>query len=195
MKEMPAGPEPVRQLPGTHGLLETETITVSADAAEQAGDRPLRTLQPHRSWTPHPLPEVEDAFPSELIALVVEIVAAEGPVVTDRVYSLCAAGWGKREFSAAERAALLHDSVEDHADDLSPAGRPGAFATLTAWFGPQVADLVAAVTNPIYAPEFSEHDLYRERVAASLATHPWARVIKAADFTDYADPWIMPILA
>ena len=50
-------------------------------------------------------------------------------------------------------AALLHDSVEDHADDLSPAGRPGAFAMLTACFGPQVADLVAAVTNPIYATE------------------------------------------
>ena len=28
-------------------------------------------------------------------------------------------------------AALLHDSVEDHADDMSPAGRPGAFAMLT----------------------------------------------------------------
>jgi hypothetical protein len=81
-------------------------------------------------------------------------------------------------------AALLHDSVEDHADDLSPAGRPGAFAILAAWFGPQVADLIAAVTNPIYVPEIDQHDQYREHVAASLETHPWARVIKAADFTD-----------
>jgi HD domain len=81
-------------------------------------------------------------------------------------------------------AALLHDSVEDHANDLSPVGRPGAFATLTAWFGAQVADLVAAVTNPIYAPGISEHDQYREHVAASLATHPWARVIKVSDLTD-----------
>lgn len=81
-------------------------------------------------------------------------------------------------------AALLHDSVEDHAADLSPAGRPGAFATLTVWFGPQVADLVAAVTNPIYSPEIAEHDHYRQHIAASLATHPLARVIKAADFTD-----------
>jgi hypothetical protein len=81
-------------------------------------------------------------------------------------------------------AAVLHDAVEDHADDLSAAGRPGAFATLTAWFGPQVANLVAAVTNPIYVPEIAEHDQYRQHVAASLAAHPWARVIKAADFTD-----------
>lgn len=55
-------------------------------------------------------------------------------------------------------AALLHDSVEDHADDLLSAGRPDAFATLTAWFGPQVANLVAAVTNPIYASEIAKHD-------------------------------------
>jgi hypothetical protein len=81
-------------------------------------------------------------------------------------------------------AALLHDSVEDHADDLASAGRPGAFAMLAACFGPRVADLVATLTNPIYAPETDEHDQYREHVAASLATHPWARVIKAADFTD-----------
>jgi HD domain len=45
-------------------------------------------------------------------------------------------------------AALLHDSVEDHADDMSPAGRPGAFSMLTACFGPHVSDLVDAVTNP-----------------------------------------------
>jgi hypothetical protein len=93
-------------------LLETKTLTVGADAAGQAVDRPLRTLQPHRSWTPHPLPEIEDVLPSELIALVVEIVAAEGPVVTDRVYSLCAAGWGKGEFSAAERASLAEAIAE-----------------------------------------------------------------------------------
>jgi HD domain len=81
-------------------------------------------------------------------------------------------------------AALLHDSVENHTDDLSPAGRLGAFAMLTVWFGPQVADLVAAVTNPTHVPEIDEHDQYRQHVAASLESHPWARVIKVADFTD-----------
>ena len=81
-------------------------------------------------------------------------------------------------------AALLHDSVEDHADDLSPAGRPGALAMLTACFGVRVADLVDAVTNPIYAPGIDEHDQYRAHVADSLECHPWARVLKASDFTD-----------
>ncbi len=78
-------------------------------------------------------------------------------------------------------AALLHDTVEDHADDLSPAGRPGAFAILTASFGRRVADLVAAVTNPTMPTNPLE---YRAHVAASLETHPWARVLKVSDFTD-----------
>jgi hypothetical protein len=81
-------------------------------------------------------------------------------------------------------AALLHDSVEDHADDLSPAGRPGAFAMLTACFGPRVADLVQAVTNPSYAPDADKDGQYREHLVASLETHPWARVLKASDLTD-----------
>jgi hypothetical protein len=81
-------------------------------------------------------------------------------------------------------AALLHDTVEDHANDLSSGGRPGAFAVLTACFGPRVADLVAAVTNPSYAPDNDEDTQYRDHVAASLETRPWARVLKASDFTD-----------
>jgi hypothetical protein len=82
-------------------------------------------------------------------------------------------------------AALLHDAVEDHADELSPAGRPGAFAMLAACFGPQVADLVAAVTNPIDPQDGNKDIRYRDHIAASLETHPQARVIKASDFTDY----------
>ena len=81
-------------------------------------------------------------------------------------------------------AGLLHDSVEDHAEELSAAGRPGAFALLAAAYGEQVAKLVAAVTNPIYAPQSDSGSLYREHVADSLAACPWARVIKISDFTD-----------
>jgi len=47
-----------------------------------------------------------------------------------------------------------------------------------------VAELVAAVTNPAYAPDRDAHDQYRKHVAESLAASPWARVIKASDFTD-----------
>ena len=84
-------------------------------------------------------------------------------------------------------AALLHDAVEDHAEDITPGGtRQAAFAALARQFGHRTADLVAAVTNPVYAPGRDEHEQYREHVAASLLASPWARVIKASDFTDNA---------
>ena len=98
-------------------------------------------------------------------------------------------------------AALLHDAVEDHADELVALEAPGgvgppkrggvvppvleqALAVLAAEFGSRVAELVGAVTNPEYAPDRDAHDQYREHGAESLAASPWARVIKASDFTD-----------
>ena len=91
-------------------------------------------------------------------------------------------------------AALLHDAVEDHPAELAAsvpgqAGGAGddqaaALAALAAQFGTRVAELVAAVTNPPYAPERDAHEQYREHVADSLRNSPWARVIKASDFTD-----------
>ena len=87
-------------------------------------------------------------------------------------------------------AALLHDVVEDHAAELAPAGTTeaaqtkAALAVLAERFGPRVAELVAAVTNPGYDPGRDRHVQYREHVAASLDASPWARVIKASDFTD-----------
>lgn len=92
-------------------------------------------------------------------------------------------------------AALLHDSVEDHAAELAAHGGPdtpadatdAALAVLAARFGPRVAALVEAVTNPAFAAGLDRaqrHDQYRQHVADSLARHPWARVIKVSDFTD-----------
>jgi hypothetical protein len=43
---------------------------------------------------------------------------------------------------------------------------------------------VSAVSNPIYPHGADEDARYREHVAASLESHPQARVIKASDFTD-----------
>ena len=84
-------------------------------------------------------------------------------------------------------AALLHDSVEDHAADIAPgSGRQVALGVLAARFGGRAAGLVAAVTNPEYEPGRDEHEQYREHVAASLEASPWARVIKVSDFTDNA---------
>jgi len=84
-------------------------------------------------------------------------------------------------------AALLHDAVEDHAEDLAPRGtRQAAFEALAMQFGHRTADLVAAVTNPVYALGRDKHEQYREHVTASLLASPWARVVKASDFTDNA---------
>jgi hypothetical protein len=63
-------------------------------------------------------------------------------------------------------------------------GRQTALSVLAAEFGPRVAELVAAVTNPVWRPGQDQHEQYREHVAASLENCPWARVIKVSDFTD-----------
>ncbi|MEU6077651.1 HD domain-containing protein [Micromonospora sp. NPDC047074] len=86
-------------------------------------------------------------------------------------------------------AGLLHDAVEDHPEELAGAhdgedATAAALAVLADRFGPRVARLVAAVTNPAYDPERDKHVQYREHVAASLDREPWARVIKISDFTD-----------
>jgi hypothetical protein len=82
-------------------------------------------------------------------------------------------------------AALLHDTVEDHAADLSASGRRGAFAVLAADFGDRTARLVEAVTNPVYVRgRGTKDEQYRAHVAASLEACPDARVIKVSDFTD-----------
>ena len=84
-------------------------------------------------------------------------------------------------------AALLHDAVEDHAADIAPGGdQQAALAVLAGRFGARTAALVAAVTNPEWEPGREEHEQYREHVLASLEASPWARVIKASDFTDNA---------
>ena len=83
-------------------------------------------------------------------------------------------------------AALLHDAVEDHGAELTggTADQQAALAVLAAEFGPRVAELVGVVTNPPYAPDRDQDEQYREHVADGLQDNPWARVIKASDFTD-----------
>jgi len=85
-------------------------------------------------------------------------------------------------------AALLHDAVEDHPAELA-GGAPlhptaAALGVVARDFGARVAELVGAVTNPAYDPDRDKDEQYREHVAESLGAHPWARLIKASDFTD-----------
>lgn len=91
-------------------------------------------------------------------------------------------------------AAVLHDTVEDHPAELAGAAAAStadaeavvnaALAVLAVRFGPRVAELVRAVTNPIYDPARCADEQYREHVQTSIAANPWARVIKVSDFTD-----------
>jgi (p)ppGpp synthase/HD superfamily hydrolase len=84
-------------------------------------------------------------------------------------------------------AAVLHDAVEDHAADIAGVDdAAAALAVVAARFGPRVASLVGAVTNPTYDLDRDVHEQYREHVLSSLAADPWARVIKLSDFTDNA---------
>lgn len=85
-------------------------------------------------------------------------------------------------------AALLHDTVEDHPDELAGGApfdaRSAALGVLARDFGQRVADLVDAVTNPEYDPSRDADEQYVEHVAESLRAMPWARVVKLSDFTD-----------
>ena len=99
-------------------------------------------------------------------------------------------------------AGVLHDAVEDHAPELIGADRTGwaldtaappltasaatgpALAVLERIFGRRVAHLVDSVTNPEYDPTRDSDEQYREHLATNLERSPWARVLKASDFTD-----------
>ncbi|MBT8225480.1 MAG: HD domain-containing protein [Dactylosporangium sp.] len=86
-------------------------------------------------------------------------------------------------------AGVLHDAVEDHPSELAgpdasddlPAA---ACRAIERQFGQRVAALVASVTNPEFDRERDADEQYREHLAVSLESTPWARVIKASDFTD-----------
>ena len=93
-------------------------------------------------------------------------------------------------------AALLHDAVEDHPDELADLATdaereqgpgPAALAVLGRAFSPRMARLVSAVTNPDFDKNLTleeRQEFYRVHVAESLDREPWARVIKLSDFTD-----------
>ena len=89
---------------------------------------------------------------------------------------------GQQAVDGGQQAVDGHQAV-----DVTPAedgGQQAALAAVAAEFGPRVAELVAAVTNPVWRPGQDQHEQYREHVAASLEDCPWARVIKVSDFTD-----------
>lgn len=88
-------------------------------------------------------------------------------------------------------AGLLHDSVEDHAAELSPAYTKEpvreALQTLATWFNPAVSSLVKGVTNPEFDPKSDKNEQYLAHLSQITAYEdPRPLVIKLSDFTDNA---------
>jgi (p)ppGpp synthase/HD superfamily hydrolase len=158
-------------LPGLNELLAAET----ADFAPEDRDRIERARR--LAALLHAQDQrVSEPYASHLLRVAIRVIRRYQVTDTDVI---C--------------AALLHDSVEDHALDLAAvatdaerAAGPAAAAldVLERSFNPRVADLVRAVTNPAWDPSRDKHIQYREHVAASLEHQPWARVVKLSDFTD-----------
>ena len=97
-------------------------------------------------------------------------------------------------------AAALHDTVEDHPENItglfdpphSPTADDGhsarALELLQQHFGPKAAHIVAAVTNPANsdgASEAARHRAYREHVA-DVIIDPEVFLVKFVDFVDNA---------
>lgn len=89
--------------------------------------------------------------------------------------------WGVTDVEVIA-AALLHDVVEDAAEEiLEVFGRAGesALDCLTRLYGARVATLVEQVTNPTDGTGYLEH-------IENLTAHPVALLIKASDLKDNA---------
>lgn len=105
--------------------------------------------------------------------------------------------WGVKDYDLLA-AALLHDTVEDCASDIVrdyvhggheiPSTDPielraEALAWLTDAFGPRVADIVAAVSNPFDGTSYEEHMTH---MASDPVENTEALLVKAADLIDNA---------
>lgn len=90
-------------------------------------------------------------------------------------------------------AALLHDTVEDHADKLAGPNKTGtdhreaALSSLALWFNPRVSEIVRALTNPIVPDGQDKNEVYYAHINELVRLEdPWPTIIKLSDFTDNA---------
>jgi hypothetical protein len=79
-------------------------------------------------------------------------------------------------------------AVDDHGGDIGPRRQPaGPFCGAGGQFGERVAELAAAVTNPVREPSRDEHEQYRERVAVSCRSHGQhrAKIRRSASYAPF----------
>jgi hypothetical protein len=94
-------------------------------------------------------------------------------------------------------AGPLHDTLEDHPFDLASAltgerlsevaeARTIGYQALAYFTNPEVADIVASVTNPEVTPGEDKQAVYTENTTDIVLNQPKGRVLKLADFIDNA---------
>ena len=157
-------------------------------------ERLLADLQPHTDYESRA--KISAAF--ELAAyLHADDERSPGPYISHpaRIANRIVTHFGVRDPELV-MAALLHDTVEDHAQELAQlAGvesddihenRAAALEVLEDLFGERVASTVSKVTNPIYeGPPEDKNQFYFDHVKESIQD-PDALVIKLSDFVDNA---------
>ena len=106
--------------------------------------------------------------------------------------------WGVKE-PCLVAAALLHDVVEDHADDIAKVScsyrkddpefnRAVALQVIHGYYSARASELVSAVSNPIVdvADKEERRKVYAEHVSEAIASDARAFLIKFSDFVDNA---------
>lgn len=92
------------------------------------------------------------------------------------------------------KAAILHDSVEDHPEDIVRILRGNLSASniqeealrcYEAKLGKGATDIIRQVTNPVFNPD-KKIEEYEAHTLAIVLNYPKARVVKLADFIDNA---------
>jgi hypothetical protein len=91
-------------------------------------------LEPYTAWTPHPVPEPRTAGREAIGPVLLEIVAAEGPILAERAYRLYVKASGGKALTSIARAPLSGSTFrlrqagaidfEEGSEVLRPAGSP-----------------------------------------------------------------------
>jgi hypothetical protein len=91
-------------------------------------------LEPYTAWTPHPVPDPRTGGREAIGPVLLEIVAAEGPILAERAYRLYVKASGGKALTSIARAPLSGSTFrlrqagaidfEEGSEVLRPAGTP-----------------------------------------------------------------------
>jgi dethiobiotin synthetase len=84
----------------------TATPPQAAPAFEEAPAPPRVTLEPYAAWEPHPVGDPRATPRASIMATMLEIVGAEGPMTASRAYSIYNRASGGRKLTSVARAPL-----------------------------------------------------------------------------------------